>query len=1360
MNRHLFLPAVSAISFLAAVPFASALEIRKSDTVCIIGNTFGEQLQFSGYFEALLHARHAESEVSVFNLSWPADTLSLKPRPHNSPSQDQLLTRYRAGVIIACFGLNESYETPLPQFRQQLESFIDHTLKQKYDGSSAPRLVLISPVAHEQLEAPGLPVARKRNDIIEQYVQVMAEVCRSRKVEFADIFHPLLEQYNKEPKRKLTSNGIHLNEDGERFVSSELDFMLFGPPRGLAAKWTQERMELLRQAVIEKNQQFWYRFRPLNPFYIYGGRTRPFGEASFPPEQTYLDGMVANRHRRIWEIAQGKSSELKVDDSNLKALPDYPSTLKDDAKILTPDEEAKSFTLLDGFEVNLFASEAQFPDVSNPVQITFDAAGRLWLTTIPSFPHILPGSEPNDKVLILSDKDADGRADSSTTFADGLYMPLGIELGYGGAYVSAPPNLLYLRDRDGDGKADQTRTLLRGFGTEDSHHAISAFCWGPGGGLHMMEGTFLHSQVETPWGPQRMESAGVWRYEPAIEKLGIHISYPYANPWGQTWDRWGRNTIADASGGDNHYGNAYSGWLPYPDKHRALNRFTPMEAHLRPTAGCEVVSSRHFPDEFQGWWLLNNNIGFQGTRMFRIADDGSGFKATEWKDLIRSSDPNFRPVDLEFGPDGALYIVDWYNPIIGHTTYSMRDPQRDKKHGRIWRVTAKGRPAVKPPAIAGAKISELLELLRTPEDRTRYRVRRELAQRDTPAVLTAVEKFAAALKDGDPDKEHLLLECLWVTQHHNAVQSPLLQRAFTSSEPKARAAAVHVLRWWHDRIPDSLAMLKQAAQDDYPAVRLESVVAASFLRSTAGVEVAMLAAEKDTDYYLDYAIGETLRALEPQWREAIAQKAPFVFQNAKGLARLLRSLSAEELKQLPASPAVEAELQRREGLSPEQSTALKELNDPAADTAAIVAKAKDDPAALLALSSIAPRVAEKTRAALAEQLGTLAAKLPDSLAAKLSAGVPATGRYVRIELPRKGTLSLTEVEVMAGGRNIALNGGNTTQSSTAQGGVASRAIDGGTHGEWGRQTTTMTEEQDNPWWELDFGNTHAISHIAITNRNDYATDTASALNGFKLTILDADRRPVFVHQHETAPARIDIPVKLVATALQSALIRAWGASPVQAEEKFKTLLPLLSDATLRPATISAVAALDIQKSPAEAREPAATVIKDVLMQTPLSARTSADFVAAVQFARHLSTVAAEPKGLASLADLESPAPLTLKADALQLIYTEKQLTAKAGGVIALTFENPGEQPHNAVICAPGSLEKVGAAADAMQTDPNGLASGFVPAIPEVLHKTRLLNRGEKETLLFRAPTEPGDYVIVCTFPGHWRLMNAILKVNP
>ena len=567
-----------------------------------------------------------------------------------------------------------------------------------------------------------------------------------------------------------------------------------------------------------------------------------------------------------------------------------------------------------GYEISLFASEQQFPELSKPMAMTFDTRGRLWVLTSPTYPHYMPGVPPNDKLIILEDVDRDGRADKSTVFAEGLHQPMGFELGDGGAYVSHQPNLMFLRDTNGDDRADERRIILHGFGTEDSHHAIHAFTWGPGGGLYFQEGTFLHSQVETPYGPVRLENAGVFRYEPRTEKLSVFVSYPFANPWGHVVDRWGQNFVSDASNGDNYYGTAFSGRVDYPRKQRSMQKWTLTQ--VRPTASNEFVRSRHFPDEAQGNFLINNVIGFQGIKQYRVQEEGSGFVAIEVEPLLQSEDPNFRPIGLMFGPDGALYLCDWFNPLIGHMQYSLRDPRRDKTHGRVYRITAKGRPLVEPPRIHGQPLAAQLELLKAYEDRTRYQARLALRAAPTEPVIAALKTWVGTLDAADPEFEHHLLEALWVSQHHDRVDTALLDRLLGAKDYRARAAAVRVLQHWYDRVDGAMARLQKLVNDPAPRVRLEVVRALSFVPTAESAATALEALRHPVDYYIQYALDSAIGTLEPTWKPVLTSGKPFAADNPEGLAFLLARLEPAELASAPKSEPVYRATIERAGVPP------------------------------------------------------------------------------------------------------------------------------------------------------------------------------------------------------------------------------------------------------------------------------------------------------------------------------------------------------------------------------------------------------------------------------------------------------------
>ncbi|QDU45553.1 HEAT repeat protein [Symmachiella dynata] len=834
------------------------LKLNKGDHVVLIGNTLAERMQHFGHFESLLHSRFPQHELVVRNLGWSADELTLRPRSKDFQDHGHNLEDHKPNVVIACFGFNESFVGPegLPKFVADLEEFIKTTTTTKYNGEAPPQLVLFSPIAQEDTGRPGVTDGKANNENIKAYTEAMAEVAQRNNVIFVDLFTPS-QKLMHDADQKLTINGVHLNDYGYSQLAPVMETALFGPRPASAG---QADLNKVRAEVNEKNRQFWYDHRAVNGFYIYGGRKEPFGVVNFPDEFKKLRKMIALRDRRVWDVAQGKSVPDKIDDSVAGEIKKVPTNFEREIVITKPEETLKTFTLPDGYEANLFASDDQFPELQNPVQFTFDARGRLWVCTMNSYPMYLPGTPVDDKILILEDTDGDGRADKSTVFADGLHVPTGIELGDGGVYVAQQPNLMFLKDTDGDDVADERSIVLHGFDTADSHHSISAFTWGPGGGLYFQEGTFHHTQVETPYGPVRCKNAGVYRYEPKTEKLDVFVSYGFANPWGHTFDGWGQNFVADASGGANYYGTAFSGQVDYPHKHGKMKQF--FTKQWRPTSGCEFVSSSNFPDDAQGNYLLNNCIGFHGVLQYRMKDDGSGFAADPVQPLLQSSDQNFRPVDLQFGPDGALYLVDWFNPLIGHMQHSLRDPNRDKNHGRIWRIRHKDRPLVTPAKIAGEPIPALLDLLKTYEDRTRYRVRRELRERETAEVMAALDTWIAGLDQADENYQHNLLEALWVHQHHDVVDEDFLKQLLRSPDYRVRAAATRVLCYWRDRVNEPLALLQVQVNDEHPRVRLEAVRALSFFDSAEAQAVLYEALTHPDDDYLKYTFKETLDTLD------------------------------------------------------------------------------------------------------------------------------------------------------------------------------------------------------------------------------------------------------------------------------------------------------------------------------------------------------------------------------------------------------------------------------------------------------------------------------------------------------------------
>jgi hypothetical protein len=293
----------------------------------------------------------------------------------------------------------------------------------------------------------------------------------------------------------------------------------------------------------------------------------------------------------------------------------------------------------------------------------------------------------------------------------------------------------------------------------------------------------------------------------------------------------------------------------------------------RPLPATEILSSSHFP-QYNGNFLPANVIGFLGILNYKLSEKGGGLEGKEVEPIIsyENKDSHFRPSDLEVAPDGSLYFTDWHNTIIGHMQHNLRDPSRDKQHGRVYRITNTQAPLLKPAKIAGEPVEALLALLKSPEDRVRYRAKIELGGRKADEVIPAVKKWAAALDKSDKGYEHQLTEALWVHQWHNVVDQELLKQVLAAKEPMARAAATRVLCYWADRVPDALDLLKERAKDESPRVALEAVRAASFFdkdKAEQAMEVALEALEKhEADEYVKYTLDETVKQLEA------VQKAP------------------------------------------------------------------------------------------------------------------------------------------------------------------------------------------------------------------------------------------------------------------------------------------------------------------------------------------------------------------------------------------------------------------------------------------------------------------------------------------------------
>lgn len=963
------------------------LELKHGDCLAVIGNTLADRMQHSGYLETFLHYRFPEHNLVFRDMGFSGDTPTERPRSDNFGTPDEWLTKVGADVIIVCFGYNESYggEAGVPGFRQNLTSFLQHTLAQKYNGQSAPTVVLCSPTFYEDLQLPYLPNGVEQNRNLELYTAEMSRIAAEHQLLFVDLFSPTraasgMKTYDTSTIRNLTGqrrdrfgvtyakqpvdgtvilpeltiNGVHLNDYGNRVVAGAIDAAILAPGAAVA---DEQRMQAIRKAVLQKNHIWHNVYRATDGYSVFGGRSGlqfVAGQTNFDVMQRELEilqVMASNRDAVIWAAAQGR--QIQPNDENLPqpltVVTNKPGELEGGKHRFAGGREAiEKMTVHSGMQVNLFASEEMFSDLVNPVQSAVDPDGRLWVAAWPTYPHWNPLEAMNDKLLIFPDNNQDGVADQCITFADGLHNPTGFEFWNGGVLVAMAPDIFFLKDTDGDDRADIRERVFHGLDSADTHHTANAFVMSPGGKFYFSRGIFHAENFETPWGPTKRfgtGGTGVYEWDPVTFDINFH--FPIGpNPHGDVFDQWGNQFATDGTGGTGNY-------IGMPG-HGAPGQL--YEKRVRPVPAIAILDSQHFPAANRGNLLIANVIGFQGVTQYRMEKQGAGFFAREVEPILYSSDQNFRPSDMEIGGDGALYVLDWQNPIIGHMQHNLRDPSRDHLHGRIYRVTAEGQKLQQVVSLKSATTADVVATLGSPTLSERYRARLELTGRNPAEVLAAVTSWKAGWDIGNPDHSRSLVEGLWVTQQIRQPDYDLLSVLLKSPVSDARAAAVRVVRdlardaAFQAQDRSSKTALKQNASRTVPVVfdesknatsgkkgstappiaaweeqllvlaadpesqvRADAVVAATFTNGPLAAEILFAAMQTEPDAQLTYVINEARNVinLDQVIRESLAAGKK-LSRNAEAYA--LSNASVDDLLRMEKTEGVYRAILTRESV--------------------------------------------------------------------------------------------------------------------------------------------------------------------------------------------------------------------------------------------------------------------------------------------------------------------------------------------------------------------------------------------------------------------------------------------------------------
>jgi len=897
------------------------------------------------------------------------------------------------------------------------------------------------------------------------------------------------------------------------------------------------------------------------------------------------------------------------------------------------------------------------------------------------------------------------------------------------------------------------------------------------------------------------------------------------------FDQWGYQFANDGTSGTGSYVNIGKG---VGNKQWFAKR-------VRPVAATGILSSSHFPEQNQGNFLICNTIGFLGVLQHEVKYNGADITATEIEPIVVSSDPNFRPTDLEIGGDGALYVSDWSNAIIGHMQHNMRDPNRDHTHGRVYRVTAEGRPLLEPVKLKGRPIAEVCRAaFLAKENGTRYRGRLELSGRPTAEVVAALASWTKDLDPAKPAEAQALLECLWVHEEHRVPNGELLGRVFTAAEPRVRAAAIRTLGHWGEAVAGWQEKLLAAARDDSALVRAEAVKAATAFRGLAAAETIFEAAARPTDPELDavlrYARGKV--DVDAILREALAAKQPL--SRAAGLY-VLRNAGVEDLLKMDRTEAVceailsrpgaptEALAEALAGLAqargtdpvslllelirerdaagqPETLDALTRLlvAQPAAKLAVvrgpleklaaaakaaatrqaayaawITADGSGDAAFVAAsrgkeslrdLLAAIPRVAdERLRGTLYPAVRPLLFELPSELAAE-PGGAAFVQNGIQVDMfaphpPNVALETLAKLEPKVSG--IAPHIGLDVPQRTQPDGFALRftgmllvptagaytfhlASDDGSRLYIDEKLVIDNDRLQGMREQQGKAELSAGAHAIVVTYFDHGGG-----DGLELSWSG----PGLARQ-KIGPDRLAVGGG--ADTLHDAAIRALAAIPGHDADKFRDLAALVKAGRQRTSAITALRAIP---AAAWAEKDIPELVDNVLGHLsgiPAALRTSGPALDAAALAKALA--ARLPAEQARAVD-ERLANLDVRVIAVgtvfeRMIFDKERLVVQAGKPVEFRFTNTDSMPHNFVIVRPGALEEIGQAAEATARDADARDRQYVPKSDKVLLASRLLETGQTQTLAFEAPTAPGIYPYVCTYPGHWRRMFGALYVVP
>ena len=955
---------------------------------------------------------------------------------------------------------------------------------------------------------------------------------------------------------------------------------------------------------------------------------------------------------------------------------------------LTPEESMKHIQVPADFDLSLFAAE---PNVMHPIAMSWDEKGRLYVLITKDYPNERKESGGSDYILICEDTNKDGKADKFTRFAEGLSIPTGMVFANGGLLISQAPHMLFLKDTDGDDKADEKKVLFTGFGTGDTHAGPSNLHYGFDNWIWGCVG-YSGFSGKLAEGDSLKFGQAFFRFKPDGSKMEWTTSTSN-NTWGMGFNEAGdifgstannshgwymaiphQNFLNPGFNGDNgsRGTDTHKDMKPITEKVRQVDVFGGFTA----ASGHNFYTARAFP---KNYW---NQIAFVSEptghilHQNRMVKKGTNYEDKESFNLMASADEWFSPVFSEVGPDGAVWVADWYSYIIQHNPRpdgfkmgvgnAYETDLRDFTHGRIYRVGYKNAPAYQPITLNKNDKDGLLKALKNDNMFWRTHAQRLLVERGNTDVVPALITFVNDQSVDELGLNPAAIHSLWALKGLGAIDKnpAALQAAVGALKHQSWAVRKNAVQVLPTNAKSVDVILKNnLLNDKEPLVILNSVLALNQMPFTASAEKAILTR-------IDQATEATDRWLPDAFATALTSHKSVL------LKKHLRNLTMSKT----AAASHDHSMMKHGATMTETkvATTAAETASPGVDL--VITNMRTEPTSPFVREGMRYFVEVKNN-------GT------DSL--------------------KKGQIASLKIEIMGVGQK------STVWSKVHSTGIAPN------------ETVTISKNTNGPW-SGDFG---------------FSTDLAGEYT-FTLMVDEENKIAEGNERNNTFVKKVTYQQsqKLSTFALERA---ARSYASVSAPDSIVTLLKLWDKL---PNTENA-ALLKGLSSGWNPRKKGTVNAANQEFMVSLSNKLSDDNLTRINKLMQAWNL----KNSASEAEKDAII-INIKTVVEAMKFDRKEFSVPAGKTIILVLENPDAMQHNLVIGKPKSLEIIGNAANKMITQKDAVEKNYVPAIPQILFSTPLVNAGETYRLKFTAPAQVGDYPFVCTFPGHWSIMNGVMKV--